>query len=81
MIKNRKVLNEWELNKLDPAKSWIIVIKKDYTKMAAILPNINPTLFNWEDFIPVLQEKMAEKKFDEKDYIVYEIETERSINF
>ena len=81
LITNRKILNEWELIKLDPVKSWVLIIKKDYEKMAAILPNINPNLLTWEDFIPVLKEKLAEKNFDEKDYIIYAISTEMYINF
>ena len=81
LITNRKVLNEWELVKLDPVKSWVIVIKKDYEKMVVILPNINPTLLTWDDFIPVLKEKLTEKNFLEKDYILYEIETEKFVNF
>ena len=80
-IINRKVLNNWELTKLDPVKSWILVIKKDYEKMAAILPNISPTLLTWDDFIPVLKEKLIEKEFDEKNYIMYEIETKTYNNF
>lgn len=75
-ITNRTILNKWDLLKLDPVKSWVLVIKKDHEKMALILPNINPTLLIWEDFIPVLKEKLKEKDFIEKDYYVYKIETE-----
>lgn len=76
IITNRKILQELEIKSLDPVKSWILVIKKDYEKMACILPNINPILLNWDDFIPVLKVKLNENKFDEKDYIIYSIETE-----
>ncbi len=76
LITNRTVLNEWEINKLDPVKNWVLVIKKDYEKMACILPDINPLLLTWEDFAWVLKEKLWEKKFEEKDYIIYSIETE-----
>jgi hypothetical protein len=57
------------------------VIKKDYTKTACILPNINPKLFAWEDFFPVLAEKLWEKKFVETDYIIYEIKTEMEVDY
>ena len=76
LITNKNILQDAEIKKLDPVKNWILVIKKDYEKMACILPNINPLLLTWEDFIPVLKEKLNEKKFDEKDYIIYNIETE-----
>ncbi len=75
-ITTRNVLQDSEIKKLDPVKNWILVIKKDYEKMACILPNINPLLLSWEDFIPVIQEKLWEKNFDEKNYIIYSIETE-----
>ena len=81
LLTNRKVLNEWELAKLDPVKSWVLVIKKDYEKMATILPNINPSLLTWENFIPILKEKLIEKEFDEKEYIIYEIQSETFIDF
>ena len=44
--------------------------------MACILPNINPKLLTWDDFIPILKEKLSEKSFNETDYIIYEIKTE-----
>lgn len=76
IITNRNVLKEDEIKKLDPVKNWILTIKKDYEKMACILPNINPSLLTWEDFVPVLESKLWIKKFDEKDYIIYSIETD-----
>jgi len=76
IITNRNVLKEWEIKKLDPVKNWVLAIKKDYENVACILPNINPSLLTWGDFIPVLESKLWIKKFDEKDYIIYSIETE-----
>lgn len=76
LIKNRKILQESEIKKLDPVKDWILAIKKDYSKMACILPNISPKLLTWNDFIPALKAKLNENKFDEKDYIIYTIDTE-----
>lgn len=72
-IVNRTVLSAWEIKKLDPLKHWVLVIKKDYSKLAVILPNISWRLMNWEDFYWVLDKKLAEK-FKEEDYIVYSIE-------
>lgn len=73
---SRDIIKDKKIQEIDPTKSWIITIKKDYSKMAAILPNISAKLFIWEDFIPVLLEKLKEKKFEEKNYIIYEIKTE-----
>lgn len=75
-ITDRKILQEKEILKLDPVKNWILVLKKDYDSMAMILPNIDPKLLTWEDFIPVLEAKLWIKNFDENDYIIYSIETE-----
>jgi hypothetical protein len=49
--------------------------------MAAILPNINPSLLIWEDLIPILEAKFNSKWFKEEDYILYKIETETFNNF
>jgi len=80
-ITNRKVLQNKEIMQIDPTKSGVLAIKKDYNSMAAILPNINPMLLIWEDLIPVLEVKFNTKKFEEKDYIIYSIETEKIDNF
>ncbi|MDD2871844.1 MAG: AMMECR1 domain-containing protein [Candidatus Gracilibacteria bacterium] len=80
-ITNRRVLQDGEIIQIDPTKSGIIAIKKDFSAMNAILPNINPILLTGEDLIPVLQAKFNTKKFDEKDYILYEIKTEITDNF
>lgn len=75
-ITNRKVLQEKEILKIDPVKNWVLVLKKDYDSIAMILPNIDPKLLTWEDFIPILEAKLWVKDFNENDYIMYSIETE-----
>lgn len=75
-ITSREILKEKSIKQIEPTNSWIIVIKKDYSKMACILPNINPKILNWEDFIPILKEKLKEKTFEEEEYIIYEIKTQ-----
>ncbi len=80
-IIKRDLLKNKSLAEIEPTKTWIIVIKNDYTKMAAILPNINPKIINWEDFIPILKEKLKDSNFKEKNYIIYEIKTEVETSF
>ncbi len=80
-ITRRDLLKNKSIAQVEPTKVWIIAIKNDYSKMAAILPNINPKIINWEDFIPVIKEKLKEKDFKEKNYIIYEIETEVETSF
>ncbi|MDD2907891.1 MAG: AMMECR1 domain-containing protein [Candidatus Gracilibacteria bacterium] len=75
-ISKREILKEKSIKQIEPTTSGVIVIKKDYSKMACILPNINPKLLTGDDFIPVLKEKLNEKSFNEADYIIYEIKTE-----
>ncbi len=75
-ITSREILKEKSIKSIDPTISWIIVIKKDYSKMSCILPNIDPKLLTWEDYIPILKEKLKESSFKEDDYILYEIKTE-----
>ncbi|MDD3794179.1 MAG: AMMECR1 domain-containing protein [Candidatus Gracilibacteria bacterium] len=74
-INNREMLKDKSIKTIDPTISGIITIKKDYSKMACILPNINPKLLTGEDFIPILKEKLSERSFKEDDYIIYEIKT------
>ena len=83
LITNRKVLartddeaKKWveTISKIDPVKNWIIVIKKDYTSTATILPNIDPKLISWKDYMWILSAKLWEA-FDENKYIIYEIDT------
>ena len=74
-ITNRwKPLNDWEINNIEPAKFWVLVIKTDYEKSATILPNISGALMNWRDFTPILSNKLDED-FNDENYLVYKIET------
>lgn len=79
VIKNRKLLN-WKIDDLNPVKVGILAIKKDYEKLAIILPNISSKLTTWKDFVKVLGKKLNED-FKEEDYIVYELETESLSNY
>lgn len=80
-IKERKMITETEMKQLDPSTSGIIVIKRDYEKLAVILPNMSPKLLVGQDFTPVLIKKLGEKVFREKDYIIYQITTEVESNY
>jgi AMMECR1 domain-containing protein len=44
LITSRKILKESEVLSIDPVKNGVLVIKKDYSSTALILPNINPLL-------------------------------------
>lgn len=80
-IIEKRVLQDNEIWQIDPTKSWVLAIKKDYSAMAMILPNINSLLLTWIDLIPVLKNKFNIKDFNESDYIIYEIKTEVTDNF
>ena len=62
------------LAKIDPVKNWVVVIKKDYSKTATILPNIDPKILVWSDYQEKLSAKLWEA-FDENKYIIYQIST------
>jgi len=81
IIEDRKVISESEMMNLDPVKYWVIAIKRDYDKLAVILPNISPKILTGSDFIEILKNKLQEKKFDEKDYIIYSISTISESNY
>ncbi len=75
IIKNRLLLNNKKISELNPMKSWVLVIKKDYNKLSVILPNISSTLTSWKEFYEILSKKL-EEDFKEENYIIYEIETD-----
>lgn len=79
-IKNRDLLTEWKIYALDPVKSGILAMSKDYSGIWMILPNISSKLLTWEDFIPILEAKMN-KPFSEKDCYLYEIKTDVYTNY
>lgn len=74
-ISSRSILKDKNIKSIETTRFWVLVIKKDYEKMALLLPNIDPKILTWEDYIPILKEKLNEKEFSESDYIIYEIET------
>lgn len=74
IITSRNILDK-PFSELNPARSGILVIKKDYSKLSIILPNISPTLVSWADFPKVLSWKL-EENFKADDFIIYEIQTQ-----
>lgn len=78
-IENRVLLSK-KIEDLNPVKTWILVIKKDYSKLSIILPNISPTISSWSDFIPVLSKKLDEE-FKQENFIIFEIETKVITNY
>ncbi len=81
LITDRKIISEKQLKSLDPVKNGVIAIKREYDKLAVILPNMSAKLLTGSDFIPVLLNKLEEKKFDEKKYILYQISTQVETNY
>jgi len=79
-IVNRwKPLSDWEIEKIDPTKAWVLVIKTDYEKSAVILPNISGNIITWKDYKWSLWKKLWEE-FEDKNYLVYKIETKITDN-
>lgn len=63
------------LSSVDPIKNWIIVIKKDYSTSATILPNIDSKILVWTDYLEAIWWKLWES-FNEDEYIIYKITTQ-----
>lgn len=80
-ITNRKIIDEVTLRRIDPAKKGVIAIKRDYETLAVVLPNMSPNLITWSDFLPVLSKKIGGDKITDKDFILYEIETQSETNY
>lgn len=80
-IVSREIIKSEEINKIEPTSNWILVLKKDYEKMACILPNIDPKILTWEDYTPILKTKLWEKEFNPDDYIIYKITTDIKTNY
>lgn len=80
LIENRAILTNKKLSSVNPLNSWVIVIKKDYTKLWVILPGISANIITWDDFWLVLNKKLNED-FVENNYIIYEIQTQKLTDF
>lgn len=70
-----------DLKDIDPTAQWVIAILKNYENLAVVLPNISPKLITGEDFIAVLENKLATTKLSEKNTIFYKIETKMQTNY
>lgn len=80
-VTNRKIIDEKTLRTLDPVKNGVIAIKRDYEKLAVILPNMSPSLITGSDFLDVLGRKLEWEKINDKDFIIYQIETLVETNY
>ena len=81
VITDRKMISFKDISWLDPVKQWVICIKRDYKKLASILPNMSPKLLTGDDFIEVLKNKLDDKKIDDKNHIFYEFSTQVETNY
>lgn len=80
-ITGREIISLKDFSSIDPFKNGIIAIKRDYEKLAVVLPNISPKLMTGDDFNDVVLAKLSEKKLDDKHYIFYKINTEVETNY
>jgi AMMECR1 domain-containing protein len=69
-----------EIKDINPITSGLLVIKKDYTKLSIILPNISSTLTSWKDIETILSNKL-EEEFVENNFLIYEIQTNVATNY
>ncbi|MCH2188709.1 AMMECR1 domain-containing protein [Candidatus Gracilibacteria bacterium] len=81
VIDQRSIITPEEMKQIDPVKQGILILKKDYSNMACILPNINAKILSGEDFLPLLANKLGEKKLDPNTCILYQISTKQETNF
>ena len=80
-ISDRKMINLADIKNIDPVKNGIIVIDREYEKLAVLLPNMSPKLLTGEDLIPVLTNKLKEKEMSDAKHIFYSIETITESNY
>lgn len=79
IIKDRKIYQD-KVENINPIKNWVAVIKKDYSKLSVLLPNISATVVSGKDIISVLSQKLDEE-FKQDDYIIYILETEQFTDY
>jgi len=74
-IENREMISLKDITGIDPVQNWVISIQRSYDKLAVVLPNMSPKLMTWDDFIPVLQNKLETKTIDDHLNNKYDYET------
>ena len=79
-VEGRNILEEGKIITLDPMHSGVIAIKKDYSKLAVVLPNISAKLMTGSDIVDMLEAKLWEKLI-EAEYILYDITTKVDRNY
>ena len=80
-ITARDMIHSSDIESIDPVKCGMIAIHRDYEKLAVVLPNMSPKLMTGNDFIPVLKNKLNDASIDDKNYILYKIETNTESNY
>ena len=81
LISSRTLIDFSAVKKLDPTKDGVICIARNYENLAVILPNVSPKLLTGDDFIPVLEKKLNQKKINDKNYIYYSSQTQVETNY
>lgn len=79
-ITSREIISDpKELSKIDPVKYWVIAIKKDYSDLCVILPNISPLLMMGSDIAGAISQKLWDD-FNADNLYIYKIETDSQNN-
>lgn len=81
IIESREVLSDKKISDLDPTKSGILAIKKDYENIALILANMHPVLITGDDYQEALKNKLNDQNFSEENYLLFEIISQTESNF
>lgn len=78
-IVERKAMNDKEdISLINPKNSGTLIIKNDYSKIACVLPDISDKIKNEKTLKKVLEDKIGEK-YQRKNFVVYEIITNKQI--
>ncbi len=75
----RSVLTDKKISDLNPMTTGAFAIKKDYSKLAVILPNISANITSGNDLQKALELKIWENI--NEDFIVYEFTTQTFTSF
>lgn len=78
IIERKALADNEDISLINTKTSGVLIIKNDYSKIACVLPDISDKIKDEKSLKKVLEDKIGEK-YQRKNFVVYEIITNKQI--